>query len=76
MLHRKQHVIFSVLAELGRAYPGQTLVLMCFDDLSKPGAWCHRTMFAEWYYEKTGVSVPELGKTSPPPAADQQVLSF
>lgn len=37
------------------------LVLLCFDKLSKPGNWCHRTMFARWWTEETGEPVPELG---------------
>jgi hypothetical protein len=41
----------------------QRMVLLCFDDLSKEGAWCHRTMFAEWWLEKTGEEVRELDAT-------------
>lgn len=40
-----------------------TVVLLCFEDLGKPGLWCHRTMFAEWWTGETGELVPELGNT-------------
>lgn len=44
--------------KLGTPYLG--VVLLCFEDLSKPSEWCHRRMFAEWWEEKTGDTVPEL----------------
>ncbi|MBA0053456.1 hypothetical protein E0L36_22030 [Streptomyces sp. AJS327] len=49
------------------------VVLLCFDKLSKPGNWCHRTMFGRWWTEETGEPVPELGasptpKPTPPPS--------
>lgn len=37
------------------------LVLLCFEDLAKPGAWCHRTIFARWFEERAGVAVVEVG---------------
>ncbi|MEU7092997.1 hypothetical protein [Kitasatospora aureofaciens] len=45
-----------------RAAAGDTpLVLLCFDVLSKPGNWCHRSHFAKWWEEQTGQAIPELG---------------
>lgn len=49
------------------------VVLLCFDKLSKPGNWCHRTMFGRWWTEETGEDVPELGasptpRPTPPPS--------
>lgn len=41
------------------------LVLLCFEDLSKPDQWCHRRMFAEWWQERTGAKVRELGTLGP-----------
>jgi hypothetical protein len=41
------------------------LVLLCFDDLAKPGGSCHRTMFARWWTNLTGETVTELGPTGP-----------
>jgi hypothetical protein len=39
---------------------GKPVVLLCFEDLRKPGEWCHRSMFAEWYEKQTGKKVVEL----------------
>ena len=36
------------------------LLLVCFEDLSKPGTSCHRRVFADWWREHTGEFVPEL----------------
>jgi len=36
------------------------LVLLCWEDIRKPGEWCHRTMFAEWWAEHSGQGVLEL----------------
>ena len=36
------------------------LVLLCFEDLTKPGLRCHRRLFAAWWEENTGYVVPEL----------------
>lgn len=35
------------------------VVALCFDDLRKPGMWCHRQMLGEWL-EEQGVPVIEL----------------
>lgn len=43
------------------------LVLLCFEDISKPDWWCHRTMFAEWWTRETGDEVRELGPKPDPP---------
>ncbi len=40
-------------------------VLLCFDDLTK-GAWCHRTMFGEWWQDRTGIEVVELQTLTDP----------
>lgn len=39
------------------------LVVLCFCDLSKPGAFCHRRMFAAWWEEHTGATVADLSPT-------------
>lgn len=43
------------------------LVLLCFCDLSRPNAWCHRRMFANWWRERTGDDVHELAENADPP---------
>lgn len=37
----------------------ENLVILCFDDVTKPGV-CHRTLFAEYWARYTGERVPEL----------------
>ncbi|MDR2170525.1 MAG: hypothetical protein LBP59_10320 [Planctomycetaceae bacterium] len=36
------------------------VVLLCYEDVSKVGQWCHRRMFAEWWENKTGEIIEEL----------------
>ncbi|WTW95424.1 hypothetical protein OG216_19475 [Streptomycetaceae bacterium NBC_01309] len=77
--YRRQLATFGVdriraeLAAIARYFgaPGP-VVLLCFDKLTQPGNWCHRTHFAKWWTEQTGDPVPELGgrptaPASPPP---------
>ncbi|WP_254878538.1 hypothetical protein [Streptomyces sp. NA04227] len=53
------------------------VVLLCFDKLSKPGNWCHRTHFAKWWTEQTGQEVPELGAAAvQPPQAPPALFEF
>ncbi len=55
-------VIRSLLRQISEALGGRDLVLLCFEDLTKPGEWCHRRTFARWWEERTGERVEELGK--------------
>lgn len=57
------------------------LVFMCFENLSQPGKWCHRSMFAGWWEQQTGRAVTELGPhrhtadvTPPEPEPEQLTL--
>lgn len=45
---------------------GKTLVLLCFEDVRKPGEWCHRTLFAEWWKKRTGEDIEELDDAEEP----------
>jgi hypothetical protein len=38
----------------------ERLVMLCYEDLTKPGLRCHRRLFAAWWLENTGEFVPEL----------------
>ena len=42
------------------------LVLLCYEDVRDGESWCHRTMFAEWWKEKTGEEIKELADPSEP----------
>ncbi|WIK63333.1 hypothetical protein [Gleimia europaea] len=55
---------FAELFEsIAKAEGDYRLVLLCFEDISKPGQWCHRRAFAKWWEQKTGDPVRELGPT-------------
>ena len=45
---------------------GKDVVLLCYEDVRKGESdWCHRTIFADWWREKTGEVIPELFDPSP-----------
>lgn len=46
---------------------GKDIVLLCYEDIRKPDDWCHRTIFASWWLEKTGETILELSDSSSPP---------
>lgn len=48
------------LEQISRDHGNRDLVLLCFEDLRKPGAWCHRTMAARWLEEHGMGKVEEL----------------
>jgi hypothetical protein len=49
-----------IRADIARLAGTRIPVLLCFEHLAKPGAWCHRRMFAAWWERKTGEMVGEL----------------
>lgn len=48
------------LRGIAKAEGDHRLVLLCFEDLSKPTLWCHRRIFASWWKDATGDEVREL----------------
>ncbi len=45
---------------------GKDVVLLCYEDIRKGESdWCHRTIFADWWREKTGELISELPDPSP-----------
>jgi len=36
------------------------LLMLCYEDLTKPGLRCHRRLFSAWWEARTGEAVPEL----------------
>lgn len=58
-LDKNEDKVKAALLRLSAKYPGERLVLLCWEDLRKPDLWCHRTMLAEWL-EARGLTVPEL----------------
>ncbi len=68
----KLRAIFAAIAE---RHPGATgLVLLCFEDIRKPGEWCHRTMAGLWLQEHGFGAFQELEAVPAPAAAGQTSL--
>jgi hypothetical protein len=58
-LDSREGAIHSDLVSLSDKYPGQRLVLLCYEDLVKGTEMCHRTTAAGWLALR-GLEVPEL----------------
>lgn len=58
-LDRNEDKIHARLVTLSQKYPGQRLVLLCWEDLRRGDKWCHRELVAEWL-EARGISCPEM----------------
>ncbi|AYD87404.1 hypothetical protein SEA_VALENTINIPUFF_111 [Microbacterium phage ValentiniPuff] len=57
------------LLRLSKKWPGQRLVLMCWEDLTKPDVeMCHRTEAAIWL-RKRGLTIEEIDVSDAPPSA-------
>ena len=55
------------IAQILRHYEdmGKPVVLCCYEDVRKPGEWCHRLVFADWWLQRTGEMIEELPDPSP-----------
>jgi hypothetical protein len=49
-----------LLTECAERANNEHLVVLCFEDLTKPGLKCHRRLLSAWWQENTGEAVPEL----------------
>ncbi|MBI1207229.1 MAG: hypothetical protein GC191_08065 [Azospirillum sp.] len=49
-----------VVAELAALAAGAEPVIVCYEQIGKPG-WCHRAMVSAWLADTLALSVPELG---------------
>ena len=55
---------------LGREVTADSpLVLLCYEQLHKPGEFCHRSEFARWVTERTQQATVELGRVRHPEIA-------
>lgn len=64
--------IIDRLEEIARLENNNNLILLCFEDVKT--SWCHRTMFAKWFTEQTGVEIVELPDGLRRPKLSQQFL--
>ncbi len=62
LLERRGGVPFfgERFAEVARTAGVDQLALLCFEDIRKPGLFCHRRIFARWWEQRTGDTVEEL----------------
>jgi len=49
---------------------GKDLMLLCYENLTKPGEWCHRQVFAQWWLRETGEVIVELETGKGPSRVD------
>jgi len=56
--HREE--VIQTILDIQRRHPGQRVVILCYENIRKPGQWCHRRIFAEWWLKNTGETVDEL----------------
>jgi hypothetical protein len=66
-------VIASRFRAIATAEGDERLVIMCFEWLER-GDWCHRTIFGEWWEDRTGEKVRELGPTGAAAPADASLF--
>jgi len=54
------HGTRKIEREIEAVAQGRPVVLLCFCDMSRPNAFCHRRVFADWWKQQTGQDVREL----------------
>jgi hypothetical protein len=60
-------LIADRLLAIAEDYPGQSLALLCFEDVTeKP---CHRSIFGRWWFEQTGQTIRECNAASDLPVS-------
>lgn len=57
--------IAQQLNDLLASFAPQAIVLCCYEDLTKPGEWCHRQTFSRWWLEQTGEAIGDLSGWTP-----------
>jgi hypothetical protein len=53
--------IKNELNRLSEKNGNKDIILLCYEDVNK-GKSCHRRMFANWWFERTGEEIEELEK--------------
>jgi Protein of unknown function, DUF488 len=47
---------------ISKRHDNARVVLLCFEDVHA-GQFCHRRVFADWFHERTGQRIPEVGRS-------------
>ncbi len=60
--------IINIVKELDKKAKSRSkeLVLLCFEDVRVEGDWCHRTIFADWWFNQTREVILELPDPASP----------
>ena len=56
-----------ILHDISSRHGDRDIVLLCFEDVRKPGEWCHRQLIAAWLNEH-GMNAQELGEVERQPS--------
>jgi len=48
--------------QISASHGCRPLVVCCFEDVTRPGVWCHRQLLSSWIEDRLGVEVPELSR--------------
>ena len=65
--HRIWNIGFERISVQIKKYEelGKDVVLCCYEDVRQPDEWCHRLVFAEWWFKQTGEVILELPNPQP-----------
>lgn len=69
-------MIIYILLYISQKYGNKDITLLCFEDIRKEDQWCHRTIFSEWFKEKTGININELEKKETIEITQNSVLDY
>ncbi len=67
--------VAAALAGISHRHEGRGLALLCFEDVRKPGVWCHRQLLAAWLRDRLGWVVEELPEQLPNAPEQGQLLA-
>jgi len=69
-------VIPAEFERISNEHGDKDLVLLCYENLTKPGEWCHRQVFAEWWLQETGEVIEELETGGEPSVSSPGTLQL
>ena len=56
-LNSNREIIIETMRQVWRNAKGRNIVLLCWEGKNK---FCHRHLFAKWFFEQTGYQIEEL----------------
>jgi hypothetical protein len=55
--------VLARLKQVSDRNEGKDVVLLCYENVEKPGEWCHRRILADWITAQTGEEVLDIPET-------------